>query len=46
LANRKKEEEERRQRIINLMNEEMKTKQEYRDKAREFLENFRKYFLF
>jgi hypothetical protein len=41
LANRKKEEEERRQRIINSMNEEMKIKQEFRDKAREFLENFR-----
>jgi hypothetical protein len=40
LANRKKEEEERRQRIIKLMNDEMRMKQEYRDKARDFLENF------
>ncbi len=40
MAARKKEEDERRARIISLMNEEIRVKQEYRDKARDYLDNF------
>lgn len=36
---RRAEEDERRAKLIKLMNDEIKVKQEYRDKAREFLEN-------
>jgi len=37
---RKKEEDERRAKIISLMNEEIRIKQEFRDKAREYLDNY------
>ena len=37
---RKAEEDERRSKIIGLMNEEIKLKQEFRDKARAYLDNF------
>ena len=40
MAARKKEEDERRARIISLMNEEIRVKQEFRDKARDYLDNF------
>merc|ERR1711976_100361 len=41
LQARRDEENERRSKIVTLMNEEIRVKQEYRDKAREFLDNFR-----
>ena len=37
---RRAEEDERRSRIIKLMNDEIRLKQEYRDKAREYEDNF------
>ncbi len=40
ISARKNEEQERRSKIITLMNEEIRVKQEYRDKAREYLDNF------
>lgn len=39
IAARRQEEEERRSRIVQLMNDEMRIKQEWRNKAQEFMEN-------
>ena len=41
MEDRKLEEEQRRAKIMKKMNDELRIKQEFRDKARDFIENWR-----
>lgn len=41
MQERKKEDEARREKLMKKMNEEIRMKQEIRDKAREYLDNWR-----
>lgn len=44
IQERRQEEEERRAKIIKKMNDELRIKQEFRDKARDYVENWRMYY--